>query len=222
MTASAEGPRPGAPPPPWPEPTRDQAPIYTTGEVGRELRQCEIISDVVQYVYRPAEGAADAIRHPLVIVMSQDCDLLWDYESQSQPDKHPNLNGILLYELHPAAEYRGRVPGSDVWRRVLQNKDDRYHFLEAVPPAKDLLGQGFPEMVIDFKRYFTAPPDEIYRQCALTDASGARRRCRLEMPYREHLQSRAAFYLQRVMLPLGHKSAPVQSAAKLLPRPPRD
>jgi hypothetical protein len=58
-------------------------------------------------------------------------------------------------------------------------------------------------MMLDFKRCFSLPAKEIYRQTALPD--GAKRRCRLEMPYREHLQSRAAFYLQRVTLLLPHR-----------------
>jgi hypothetical protein len=43
------------------------------------------------------------------------------------------------------------------------------------------------------------PASEIYRQC--TENDGAKRRCRLESPFREHLQIRAGYYFQRVALP---------------------
>jgi hypothetical protein len=59
-------------------------------------------------------------------------------------------------------------------------------------------------MILDFKRCFTLPAHDIYRQINPSAGGSARRRSRLEMPYREHLQSRAAFYLQRVTLPLPH------------------
>jgi hypothetical protein len=85
------------------------------------------------------------------------------------------------------------------WQPVIQNNNERFHFLADVPAALDHLGQGLPSLIMDFRRYFTLPGPEIYRQCGTT--GGARRRCRLETPYREHLQHRAAFYLQRVALP---------------------
>jgi hypothetical protein len=94
------------------------------------------------------------------------------------------------------------IKGND-WRRVTRNKDDRRHFLERVPSNTDHLSEGIPPLVVDFKRYFTIPHRELIRQCGI--GHGARRRCRLEAPYREHFQSRLSYYLQRVMLPLDHQ-----------------
>jgi hypothetical protein len=184
--------------------TRDISPVYATGGLDRELRQAEIITGLRQYSYDPVAGEGVEVPHPYVIVLSQDCDLLWDFEARGKQEP-PHLNGVLLLEIWLGSEKGSRLPGSDVWKRIKQNKDDRYHFLEAAPPTLDLVNSGLPEMVVDFKRYFTLPPEEIYRQFAL-GAQGAVRRCRLEMPYREHLQSRAGFYIQRVMLPVDHIS----------------
>src|SRR5262249_16344710 len=136
--------------------------------------------------------------------LSQDCDLLWDYEAVAKAEP-TELNGVLIYELEPAEKAREKIRGKDIWKRMRQNKDERYHFLEAVPPALDLCGEGLPDMMLDFKRCFSLPAKEIYRQ--MSQADGAKRRCRLEMPYREHLQSRAAFYLQRVTLLLPHQAS---------------
>lgn len=165
-----------------------------------ELRQSEIITDLVQFTYDPAAGEAIETRHPYAIVLSQDCDLLRDYEAR--PKGRPRvLNGALLFELEPVETARPKLAGSDIFKRIKRHGEDRYHLLEAVPTNLDLLGQGLPQLIIDFRRCYTMPPDEIYRQCALAGAGGSKRRCRLEMPYREHLQSRLAFYLQRVALP---------------------
>jgi hypothetical protein len=110
----------------------------------RELRQGELITDLIQYIYQPTSELADVTAHPLVIVLSQDCDLLWDFEQRIKGGQG-NLNGVLVYEVHVASEFKGTLPGGDIWRRLIQNKDERYHFLEAVPPALDRVGQGLPE-----------------------------------------------------------------------------
>ncbi len=115
-------------------------------------------------------------------------------------------------------ESRAKGIGRDIFKRIRQNKDDRYHFLEAIPPELDRQRQGLPQLIVDFRKYFTLPSDEIFRQCSFSK-NPAMRRCRLEMPYREHLQSRAAFYLQRVMLPLDHNYVAESAEAKQLPAP---
>ena len=180
-------------------------PIYAATELNRELRQCEIISDVIQHVYRAETKGVDEVPHPYTIVLSQDCDLLREFDAAEKQEPGLVLNSILVYEAEPWAFLKPRLPaGRDIWKRIVQNKDERYQFLEAVPPELDLLAKGIPELVIDFRRYFTIPSRDMHRQCCGPSAS-ARRRCRLDMPYREHLQCRAAFYMQRVMLPRGHR-----------------
>jgi hypothetical protein len=130
-------------------------------------------------------------------VLAQDCDLLRDYEA-SQAGKISPLNGVLIYELEPSVEAKKHLLGVS-WQPVTQNINERFHFLAAVPAACDALNLGLPDLLLDFRRYFTLPPKEIYRQCS--PDGGALRRCRLQTPYREHLQNRAAFYFQRIALP---------------------
>jgi hypothetical protein len=166
----------------------------------RELRQSEIISNIVQFTFHPPTGEVIETSQPYAIVLSQDCDLLRDYEAR-QAGIPSDLNGVLLYELEPEDIIRAKLPGGDIRRRIGRHGEERYHRLEAVPQDVDLLQQGLPALIIDFRRFYTLPAEEIYRQCALGEPDGAARRCRLDTPYREHLQSRAAFYLQRVALP---------------------
>lgn len=171
---------------------------YTISDPGRELRQSEIISNLIQYSYTPESGEVIETPHTFAIVLTQDCDLLRDYEARKD-NKAPVLNGVLLFELLPVDVIRPKLPGGDIFRRIKRHSEDRYHYLEAVPKEQDLIGQGLSDAIIDFRRYYTISAPEIYRQCQL--AEGAKRRCQLNIPYREHLQNRAAFYLQRVALP---------------------
>lgn len=185
--------------------TRQQSPVYTTSELEGEFRQGEIISDLIQYTYRSLIGAADQTEHRYVIILSQDCDLLREFTVRGKPATERPLNGVLLFEMLPTLEMFSKVNAASAFRKTIrENKNERYHLLEEVPQSADLCGRGLPEMLIDFRRYFTIPSDEMAVQCSLLAPGNAKRRCRLEMPYREHLQCRAVFYMQRVMLPLEH------------------
>lgn len=184
------------------ETTRDASPVYVTTGLANELRQGEILSNIRQYSVDALAGSATFVEHDFCVIAMQDCDLLWDHEAR-RTGRPPQLNGILIYEAEEISVFRPKLPpGRDIWKRIKQNQDERYHVLEAVPASQDLLGQGLPPLAIDFKRFFTMTAEEIERQCAVEQ--GASRRCRLEMPYREHLQGRAAFYFQRATLPLPH------------------
>lgn len=184
---------------------RPQSPVYSIVGLREELRQGEIIANLSQYVVDPATNSATEFRHEYSVILTQDCDLLWDYIAR-QKSQIPQLNGVLIYEAELWEDFKGKLPpGRDIRNRIQDNRDERYHVLEAVPMDADLLGKGFQALAIDFKRFFTIPMDEVERQLGAKDR--AKRRCRLEMPYREHLQTRAAFYFQRVMLPIPHLSA---------------
>ncbi len=90
-----------------------------------------------------------------------------------------------------------------MWKRVRNNKDERYHFLERAPADCDAQGEGIQELGIDFKRYFTLPTDEVYRWIEM---GVIKRRSTLRTPYAEHLSSRFAYFLSRIALPHDHVS----------------
>ena len=142
---------------------------------------------------------APNVIHEFCIILSQDCDLLRDYELRKN-GAMPALNGVLIYEAASLDQFRDKINNSGIWKNIRINTHERYHLLEGVPAEHDVARRGLPSLGIDFRRFFTMPAEEIERQCARPD--GAKRRCRIEAPYREHLQARAASYLQRVMLPL--------------------
>lgn len=173
---------------------------FTTGELQRELRQAEIISNLYQFTYDVSTNEVIKTLHAYAIILSQDCDLLWDFEAKMRNERR-DLNGVLVYEIESVPDIRARLPGGDILRRIRRHGEERYHFLGPVPQDADTLNEGLPELVIDFRRFYTLPADEIYRQCAIEGPDGAKRRCRLDIPYREHLQLRAGFYFQRIALP---------------------
>jgi hypothetical protein len=134
--------------------------------------------------------------------MTQACDLTQDFEPRQ--NGKPQLPEVLFCQV-PMAEELRKTPGlaSDIWKRIRQNKDERYHFLEGVPLECDACGEAIPELGIDFKRYFTLPTEEVYHQIR---SGTIRRRCVLISPYLEHLSTRFAYFLSRVALPRDHVS----------------
>jgi hypothetical protein len=179
--------------------------IYSCEEMSRELRQAEIISDLVHYVYDPAADIIEQTAYDYAVILSQDCDLLQDY-NKTAAGQAGDLNGVIVYGATSAAGLLAGAGGRDIRGRIIKNKDERYHLLQKVESGDDTAGTGLPSLIIDFKKLFTMPAQEIYRQCAA--GGGAHRRCRLETPYKEHLQSRAAFYFSRIGIPEQHMYTP--------------
>jgi hypothetical protein len=187
--------------------------IYTPSGEGA-LRQGEIIAGLTQSRIKLDTIGSDTIGvevevHPIAIILSQDCDLEQDWKTrQLMRSPEPNaawrqLPSILFAQIYTAAELRGLVPpGGELWKRIKQNKDERYQFLEKSPAEEDALNEGLEELGIDFKRYFTLPTDEAYQQIQ----QSAQRRCRLVSPYLEHLSTRFCYYQFRVALPQDHQS----------------
>jgi len=186
--------------------------IYTPSVAGTPLRQGEILTGIYQYrrslaSLRSQTHEIEEIEHPYAVVMSPDCDLEQDFaertdsvKKDAQPDKL--IPNILLLEAITVDELRATTsPGKDIWKRIRQNKDERYHVLEDVPVNGDSDGKGLPALGIDFKRYFTVPTDELHEQCGNT----AKRRCYMESPYAEHINRRFAEFLSRVALPREHR-----------------
>lgn len=181
----------------------------------RPLRQGEILARVVVLRVDPATLGTDdlqieRVEIPFALILTQDCDLEQDYSvrfgrSGSGTDKL--LPGILLTEVNTAEDTFARIAAGNQkqWNRlaIQSNRNPRFHFLQRVESGCDRLNEGLPELTIDFKRYFTIPPDELYRRVELGEAV---RRCALVSPYLEHLGQRFAAYLSRVGLPTDHAS----------------
>ena len=184
--------------------------------MGQPLRQTEILSNVLEirqtldtFRSRAVPAELERITHPLAVIMTQDCDLERDFFVRClaptvEVPAEGLLPNVLLCPAVTVQELMALTPkGRDIWRRVKDNRDERYHVLQRVEASEDVFGRGLPAMGIDFKRYFTVPTDELYAQLEL----GANRRCVLASPYLEHLSTRFGYFLSRVALPRPHEAA---------------
>ncbi len=172
--------------------------------------QGDILSDV-EYIESVSvnDGILEVkkIVFPLVLVLTQDCDLTWDYENRinetpSNQDKFlfsaivvPLYNyehfifGKHLSDLHQTMVQISSNPNKTDNKNLKQNETPRYHYLE------------FPEKipivasVIDFKHYFTV------NIVNLTEHKKEHYVCTLGKLFRERVSQRFSNYLSRIGLP---------------------
>ena len=187
------------------------------------LRQGEILSNVVEIRLALASLMPDAdlqveeIIHPFVVVLTQDCDLDWDYKSGRAPGSAMNAGKLIPNVLFCQADHAEALRSaqgikSDIWRRISNNADERYHVLPEVPAELDRLSSGIAPLGLDFKRVFTVPTDELYRRLELD----TRRRCFLLPPFLHSLSTRFTYFAGRVGLPMLADGQPTSP----LPLPP--
>jgi len=182
-------------------------PIYQRSEPDGPLRQGEITTGlrrVVLILEALAGGAlsVDLETFPYAVLINQDCDLAQDHGTRARGGGATGLPNLLFLLAVPIDQFHEALPpGSDIWKRIIQNKDERYHVLERIPTDCDALGEGLPALGLDFKQCITLRTDEVlfrYKE------RSAQRRSRLTTPWAEHLSSRFAYYYSRVALPQDH------------------
>lgn len=181
---------------------------YAPVAAGDRLHQGEILAQLIQVrqdltTIGSANARNDEIIHPFAIILTQDCDLAQDFAARASENAgRGKLANILFCEAATTTELKSNVPqGKDIWKRVIQNKDERYQCLEEVPADQDSAGQSVPSLGCDFKQFFTVPADEVYKRIELHEIA---RRCRLLTPYAEHLLQRFCNFQARVALPQNH------------------
>jgi hypothetical protein len=195
--------------------------IYVPCSQDGRLWQGEIISDVPQVrlsldslpltgvekvsgAEPPPQVTIDYPEHPLVVVMSQDCDLEQDFRARGEG--RSVLEDILLCDVHEADRLRARLKerektASSEWKEIKENRNQRFQFLSVAPPEQDAAGEGLPALAIDFRLHFTVPKAELYERLRLRMS---KKRCRLQTPYVEHLVHRFHHYQSRVPLSIDH------------------
>ena len=185
--------------------------IYVASPSHGALTQCEILSKVCWGTTVPEPTGSWVERRKesaFSIVLSQSCDLAWDHNAREREQWGSDkcMTSVLLVPLELATDIRGRGGdgriSSDQWALLKRNTVDRFHFLEAVPSHGDRRTEGLPELVADFKQYFSLPTADLYQQMT----HGAGRRARLQSPYLEHFVARFFNYQARVALPRPHAS----------------
>jgi len=182
-------------------------PFYYEHPNSPYLRQGEIIEGLFELqVQIPLESTIDLnqpakldrIDHPYSIVVSQDCDLEWDYKARFEgASVHKLITHILCCSLFSRYEITDETKQkSRRFDLVKQNQDERYHYLPEAPVngAEDTL----PEMIADLKTVFSLPTEFVYW---LVSTSQAVRKGGLSSPYLEDFMHRLYSFLGRVATP---------------------
>ena len=141
--------------------------------------------------------------YPLVIVLTQDCDLESDNRVRrlSPTDKKDQqLISTLLVPAYNsehffAGEHLSNLSrvmekqSSDRRKLIKSNQNPRYHYLE-FPNSVQIV-----PCVIDFKHYFSVPVEKMRRE------KNSKWICKLSELFREDISQRFASYLSRIGLP---------------------
>ena len=173
------------------------------------LRQGQVIRNLYEYVPngRPtADGPAEvtALHHPLVIVLSPECDLVSDYELRNA---NPNggfeltqsskfLEHIQCCKIFEEGEIRNTHGlRSKDWSFIKTNRHERYH---AISPEALGRADSDARLCLDFKRIFSVSTEYLY---ALLEADGLEMDAILEPPWLHQLVQRCYAFQARVCVP---------------------
>ena len=75
---------------------------------------------------------------------------------------------VLTCDAYEEKDIRGRSPGRDIWRRIEQNQDERYHkppeALIVVSHAESVEARpALPDLFLDFKKALALPTALLYQ-----------------------------------------------------------
>lgn len=177
--------------------------IYLIRDENR-ICQGDILRDYVCQSSTVFEGKAilKDVTFPYVIILSQDCDLEWDFNNRIETgeDHDKFLHSILICPAYFAErlkegthleilKFKMEYIGGRKWNDVKTNQNPRYHFL-----IHDRELQ-IPDLAIDFKHYFTVPRDRMYEDVKKHYIAS------INELFREELSQRFAYYLSRIGVP---------------------
>ena len=207
-------------------------PYWYASDPGTPLRQCEMLSDVEHVTVALADiGKPDEIGvvptvYPYALILSQDCDMEWDQKNRralanaTEPPSRSDAREawdaanrklrakLMAGVLFCAAEDEATVKAAAAqvgqpWKFAMSNQHERFHLLRGSESSTDAQGTGFPPLVLDFKRFFTLPADELAARVVLADGASGRatRRAFLASPFLEEVSARFYTYQSRVAVP---------------------
>jgi len=187
--------------------------IYQPSKKDFSLRQGEILTGVVQYnpvieqiSLELQELPFTPISHPYAIIVTQDCDLDWDYKARKNSSNSAKiLNSIVLCEIDTAEGIRNNTDGMNrkEWDLVVAHRHERFYFFEKISSKHEMEQEGLPELTADFKKVFGLDAATLYRQIEL---GIVKRRTVLISPYLEHFSRRYYSFHSRVALPFQYES----------------
>ena len=165
------------------------------------IMQGDIFHDisVIEDVIAKEDGSVQLkrITFPLVMCLTQDCALHTDFIHRAD-NRSGSLLHLVVAPLFEITSFRegknwgdvmniGDHINSEKMKNIKQNNDPRYHYV--VFPEKDM-----PELIIDFKYFFTINRDALYGRIH-------QRVCSVDDLFRELVNQRFCEYLCRIGLP---------------------
>ncbi len=175
-----------------------------------QIHQGDIIKDV-EYIQKVEHKGGDEyeitfIEFPLVVVLTQECNLELDFKTRkgliAEYPEDKELFSVLVAPVYPADQvFEGehlrdlhrqmQIMSSGKQRsRVVDNETSRYHFLKFPPEEK------IDDLIVDFKHYFST---DLKKLELLKKDNFAFHIMEL---YREDISLRFTNYLARIGLPL--------------------
>jgi len=172
---------------------------------GDIYKDVKLIQDIVQ-VETPEgepEWTVNEVTYDYSVLLTQECDLEQDYnfrmDNKGDHDKYIPM--ILMVPAYLAEDLRygshlinygqkmQRLNSND-WGKVKHNENKRYHYL------KRDMDKNIPELVIDFKHFFTMSRDFIYNKIMQISYEAS-----LTILYREELSQRFSNFISRIGIP---------------------
>jgi hypothetical protein len=170
------------------------------------FHQGDILRDIKVVVSGKIEGILE-----YALILTQECDLQQDFKNREQREKNKAndddkfIRSILIVPAYRAELFRDGLHLFDseiqplkmqtfnnkTWPPVKKNHIYRYHFLESFTQLQ------VPELMVDFKHYFTISRDVLYEKYMNPEHCIAS----LRALFRENLSIRFAQYLARIGLP---------------------
>lgn len=190
-----------------------------TTQISSRINQGDIYRDI-EYIENVLiennEIKVSKIIFPLVVVLTQDCDLQQDsayrIEDVQTPNsdnsrlfsvivaplyneemflagEHLNDNKTITMKMTEIPKYGKKSKITTQYNNLINNETPRYHYLEFPENV------GIVNSVIDFKHYFTVNIDNLMKY------KESRFVCKISELYRENVSQRFAFFLSRIGLP---------------------
>lgn len=167
--------------------------------------QGDILRDVAFRLVDDIDNSVKEFKFPYLVVITQDCDLensKYDLVPPQLPfSNNQFLPNVMFLPAFPAESVRegkhlenlfqvtqNRID-KDLWKPIIKNHNERYHFLN------NYIDYQIPELIIDFKTYFTLPTKyfkQIYKINYLATINEL---------FREELSQRFSMYLARIATP---------------------
>lgn len=140
----------------------------------------------------------EVLSFPYVVCLNQECDLENDFKNNNNKDcglLHLAIAPAFIFDQFLSGKHWGSIfkensaqkRKDSVIRKVMDNEIPRYHYLFF--PESDM-----PELIIDFKHFFTINRNILYQQLS-------KRLCSLDDLFKEKVSQRFSNYISRIGLP---------------------